>query len=121
MLGRRYGHFLFIKVNIPFPRSQQSAKALTMNENAAETIALKCLAWLAGEDALLPVFLGASGASESDLRSRAADKDFLTSVLDFISMDDAWVVQCCDAQNLGYEQPMMALGVLQGASRTHWT
>ena len=92
-----------------------------MNADAAETIALECLAWLAAEDDLMPVFLGSSGASESDLRQRASEPEFLTSVLEFVSMDDDWVVRCCDAQGLKYQDPMMALATLQGAGRTHWT
>ena len=92
-----------------------------MNADAAETIALECLAWLAAEDDLMPVFLGSSGASESDLRQRASEPEFLTSVLEFVSMDDDWVVRCCDARGLKYQDPMMALATLQGAGRTHWT
>lgn len=92
-----------------------------MKQHAAETIALECLAWLAGDDELLPVFLGASGATESDLRRRASEPEFLTSVLEFITMNDKWVVACCDAQGLSYEAPMTALMRLQGTSGTHWT
>lgn len=92
-----------------------------MKHEHAETIALECLAWLAGEDDLMPVFLGASGATEADLRQRAGESDFLTSVLEFITMDDQWVVRCCDARGLRYEEPMMAMARLQGAGRTHWT
>ena len=41
-----------------------------MKQDHAETIALECLAWLAGEDELMPVFLGSSGATEADIRVR---------------------------------------------------
>ncbi|MGR3321434.1 MAG: DUF3572 domain-containing protein [Pseudooceanicola sp.] len=92
-----------------------------MKNEQAETVALECLAWLAGEDDLLPVFLGASGAGEADLRERATERAFLSSVLEFVTMDDDWVVRCCDARGLSYEQPMMAAATLQGAGRTHWT
>ncbi|WP_375690213.1 DUF3572 domain-containing protein [Pseudooceanicola sp. LIPI14-2-Ac024] len=92
-----------------------------MNREKAETIALECLAWLAGEDDLMSVFLGASGANEADIRQRAAEPEFLSSVLEFVTMDDQWVVRCCDARGLRYEEPMMAMATLQGAGRTHWT
>ncbi len=92
-----------------------------MKREVAETVALECLAWLAGDDELLPVFLGSTGASESDLRARAAEPAFLVSVLEFVTMDDDWVMRCCDAQGLRYEQPMLALSVLYGTSRRHWT
>ncbi|MWB78939.1 DUF3572 family protein [Pseudooceanicola sp. 216_PA32_1] len=92
-----------------------------MKQDAAEVIALKCLTWLVGQDSLLPVFLSSTGADSEELQRRAHDPDFLTSVLEFITLDDTWVVECCDDRDLRYEMPMMAMAVLQGAGRTHWT
>ncbi len=89
--------------------------------DAAETLALQSLAWLLGNDDLLPVFLGASGASEQDLRTRASDPEFLGSVLDFLMMDDAWVVGFCDAASIGYDQPMLARAALPGGAQVNWT
>nr|WP_092837461.1 DUF3572 domain-containing protein [Roseovarius lutimaris] len=94
---------------------------MNMQQESAETIALQALAWLAGHDELLPVFLGASGASEADLRARATEPEFLGAVLDFLMMDDAWVVEFCDTQGLSYESPMMARVVLPGAEQINWT
>ncbi len=88
---------------------------------SAETLALRALGWLIGEDDLLPVFLGATGAGESDLRDRAADPEFLGSVLDFLLMDDAWVVRFCDAAGVGYDAPMRARAALPGGAQVHWT
>lgn len=87
----------------------------------AETVALTALGWLAGNDELLPVFLGASGATEADLRAGAADPAFLGSVLDFVMMDDAWVIALCDAAGLEYEAPMAARQALPGGGHVHWT
>lgn len=92
-----------------------------MKQETAETIALQALAWLAGNDELLPVFLGASGACEADLRAGAADPAFLGSVLDFLTMDDAWVVDFCDNVGLGYEIPMRARQALPGGAQMNWT
>ena len=39
-----------------------------MTEEQAETYALRALAWLAGNDELLPVFMGSSGSSIEALR-----------------------------------------------------
>ena len=41
----------------------------------AEVLGLKALSWLASSDELLPVFLGSSGASISDLRDRVNDPE----------------------------------------------
>lgn len=93
----------------------------TITSEYAETIGLKALAWLAGNDELCPVFLGASGASEADFRQRAQDPAFLGAVLDFVTMDDAWVIAFCDAVGLSYEVPMQARQALPGGGEVNWT
>lgn len=92
-----------------------------MSRNSAETLALEALGWLASHDDLLPVFLGSTGASGDDLKARAADAEFLGSVLDFLLMDDAWVVAFCDAEGHGYDAPMQARQALPGGEQVHWT
>jgi len=94
---------------------------LSYSVEAAETIALQALSWLAGHDELMPVFLGATGASIDDLKSGANDPAFLGSVLDFITMDDQWVVEFCDLHKLDYTTPMMARQALPGGGQVHWT
>ncbi|TCO73979.1 DUF3572 domain-containing protein [Rhodovulum euryhalinum] len=88
---------------------------------SADVVALRALAWLVGNDDLLPVFLGATGAGERDLRERAGDPDFLASVLDFLLMDDAWVIAFCDAAGLKGEAVMRARAALPGGADPHWT
>lgn len=92
-----------------------------MNAERAQTVALQALGWLVGNDDLAPVFLGASGASADDLRRGATDPAFLASVLEFITMDDAWVVAFCDAAGLPYDAPLRARYALPGAEQVHWT
>ncbi len=92
-----------------------------MRREYAETLGLRALAWLAGNDELLPVFLGSTGASVADLRDRAAEPEFLGSVLEFLMMDDAWVVAFCDAEGLDYQAPAEARAALPGGSTMHWT
>ena len=92
-----------------------------MTPEAAETIALRALGWLASNDELCPVFMGASGASPDDLTGQAGDPVFLASVLEFITMDDTWVVQMCDTLGIGYDVPLRARYALPGAGQVHWT
>lgn len=92
-----------------------------MQHEQAEVIALKGLAWLAGNDELCGVFLGASGGSADDLRERATDPAFQAAVLEFITMDDTWVIEFCDSAGLGYDQPLRARYALPGAESVHWT
>ncbi|WP_417817619.1 DUF3572 domain-containing protein [Tritonibacter scottomollicae] len=87
----------------------------------AEVLGLKALSWLASNDDLLPVFLGSSGASISDLRDRVGDPDFLGAVLDFLLMDDAWVVAFCDSEDVAYASLVEARAMLPGGEQVHWT
>lgn len=92
-----------------------------MKRESADVVALKALAWLVANDDLLPVFLGATGAGEGDLRARAAEPEFLASVLDFLLMDDAWVIAFCQAADLPGEAVQRARAALPGGADPHWT
>lgn len=92
-----------------------------MNADKAQIIALQALGWLVGNEELCPVFLGASGGSPDDLRDRATEPAFQAAVLDFITMDDSWVMMFCDSVNLAYDQPMRARQCLPGAEQINWT
>lgn len=92
-----------------------------ISQDAAETLGLKALAFLIGDEDLLSVFMGASGASADDLRTRASEPEFLGSVLDFLLMDDAWVIRFGDAANVRYDQAMQARAALPGGGQVHWT
>ena len=99
----------------------QTKVLMPLSADAAETIALQALAWLIGNDELWPVFQGATGASEVDLRARASDPAFLTSVLEFLTMDDSWIIGFCDDTGVAYDQPMLARAKLAGPAGMHWT
>jgi len=92
-----------------------------MTPDHAETVALQALGWLAGNEELLPLFLGSTGADSAEMAARATDPAFLGSVLEFLTMDDAWVVAFCDAAQMSYDLPLSALHALPGAGRVHWT
>jgi hypothetical protein len=94
---------------------------MSLSQESAETIAIQGLSWLAGNDDLMPVFLNASGASIDDLRDQAADPAFLGAVLDFIMMDDAWVIGFCDFVGMKYDMPMRARAMLPGGEQVNWT
>ncbi len=92
-----------------------------MSPEQAEVVALQALAWVVAEDDLRDVFLGASGASVDDLRSRAGDADFQGAVLGFLLMDDDWVVRFCDQHGFSYQTPYEAQQSLPGQGEVHWT
>jgi hypothetical protein len=92
-----------------------------MKQEIAETGAVRVLGWLAGEEDLLPVFLGATGATLADLRVQAGDPEFLASLLDFVLMDDAWVIRCADALGLPPGDLGAMRQALPGGSLPNWT
>lgn len=92
-----------------------------MNATRAEEVALLALGWLVGNDALLPVFQGASGVSAEDLRTGARDPVFLASVLDFLMMDDAWVIAVCDHLGLPHGALFELRQQLPGGDLPNWT
>ncbi|MEL6450743.1 MAG: DUF3572 domain-containing protein [Pseudomonadota bacterium] len=94
---------------------------MTLSQESAEVIGLQALGWMASNEELLPVFLGATGASETDVRAGASDPAFLGALLEFIMMDDAWVTAFCDAEGLPYDTPMRARLALPGGDQVHWT
>ncbi|MDV7144234.1 DUF3572 domain-containing protein [Tropicimonas sp. TH_r6] len=92
-----------------------------MQRESAETTALLGLAWLLGNEELRPIFLGATGATLEDAKNGAKDADFLASVLDFLLMDDSWIMAFCESEGLKYEEPMAARQALPGGNMPNWT
>ena len=94
---------------------------MAMSRDSAETLGLQALTWLVSNDDLLPVFMGATGATEADLKAGVADPAMQGAVLDFILMDDAWVVAVCDSLGVPYNTLAAARAVLPGGEQVNWT
>ena len=92
-----------------------------LSRDSAEVLALEALSWLVGNEELLPLFLGSTGASEADLRARAKDPEFLGSVLDFLLMDDLWITEFCNSADYELDFPIRARAALPGGAQVNWT
>ncbi|MGP1358381.1 DUF3572 domain-containing protein [Roseicyclus sp.] len=92
-----------------------------MKQEMAEMGAVRVLGWLAGQEDLMPVFLGATGAAPEDLRAAATEPDFLASVLDFVLMDDRWVIDCAGALGMSPERIAELRRALPGGALPNWT
>lgn len=90
-------------------------------QETAEVLALQALGWLASNEELFPIFQGASGASEADIRAGACDALFLGSVLEFLLQDDKWVIACCDQLGCAYDSLQKARAALPGGQEVNWT
>lgn len=94
---------------------------MSESRDTAETIALQALAWLAGQEDLLAVFMGATGADAQDLRAGTQDPAFQGAVLDFLLMDDDWVRAFSEDCALAPERLAAARAELPGGAQVHWT
>ncbi len=94
---------------------------MPFSSDQAQVLGLQAVTWLVGNDALLPVFLGSTGAGLEDLRAGVSDPAMHGAVLDFILMDDAWVQDMCNALSLSYETLAQARAALPGGANVHWT
>jgi Protein of unknown function (DUF3572) len=92
-----------------------------MRQETAETEALRVLTWLAGQDELFGMFLGATGASPADVAAAAGDAAFLGAVLDFLVQQDDWVLAYAQDTGTKPEVPLMARAYLPGGDAWHWT
>ncbi len=89
--------------------------------DAAETLALQALGWIVGQDEQASAFLGSTGSSAEDLKSRAADPEFMGFVLDFLLQDEAALLAFCEESNIAPDRPYRARAALPGGDLPHWT
>lgn len=94
---------------------------MAMSRENAEVFALNALGWIVGQEDILPAFLGATGSSESDIRGRVGDPEFQLCVLDFLMMDDQWIISCCDELRVPYERVSEARQAMPGGAEISWT
>ncbi len=92
-----------------------------VNEAAAQEIAVRALLWIAADPERSGQFLGYSGADPGDLKARSAEPEFLGFVLDFILLDDAFILDFCTEAGLPPESPMQARARLPGGDLPNWT
>ncbi len=67
-----------------------------MSKEAAEALAITALAFVAGDEVLLPRFLQLTGIEATAIRESAAEPGFLAGVLQFIAAHEPTLVQFCD-------------------------
>ena len=92
-----------------------------MRQESAQSMAREVLVWLAGEEDLLPVFMGATGCDASTIRAGVDAPEFLASVLDFVLMDDKWVTAFSQHAGIAPEPVGDARRALPGGAEVHWT
>ena len=92
-----------------------------MTSQEAEIYALKATNWLISNKDLVDVFMSSTGVSEATIKSDFHDGVFLAAILDFLLLDDNWVIAACDAMQLEPEAMQTARLLLPGGERVNWT
>ena len=92
-----------------------------MTSDDAEIYALKAANWLLSNQELLDLFMGSTGVSENTIKSDIQNTVFLVAVLDFLLLDDKWVMEACDAMKLQPELMQTARLFLPGGEQVNWT
>jgi hypothetical protein len=85
-----------------------------MTPNAAETLALQALAFVAADDRALQGFQAATGLDGDALRVRAGDRDVLAGVLEFLLNDERRLLLFCQIEGIDPRLPGRAQSVLAG-------
>jgi hypothetical protein len=83
---------------------------ITLEE--AKTTALNVLGYLADSPESLQRLMDQSGLDSSTIRKRAADRDFLCAVMDFLMADEGLLVDFCQSTNTEPRAVQMACHVL---------
>ena len=92
-----------------------------MTSQEAEIYALKVTNWLISNQDLLDVFMSSTGVSEATIKSDFNDVVFLAAILDFLLLDDNWVIAASDAMQLEPDAMYSARLLLPGGERVNWT
>ena len=92
-----------------------------MTPQEAEIYALKVTNWLISNQDLLDVFMRSTGVSEATIKSDFHDGVFLAAILDFLLLDDNWVIAACNAMQLEPDTMHTARLLLPGGERVNWT
>ena len=87
-----------------------------MQRSAAETLALKALTFLAGDEETLARFLAFSGLQPEDLRERVDDPLLLAAVLDFVLGEDKLLLAFAQGEAVDPKLVHAARRALPGAA-----
>ena len=85
-----------------------------ISREAAESLAVQALGYLAGEPERLGRFLALSGLGPETIRAAAGDPRFLAGVLEYIAGDEDLLVAFAAASGLSPDQVARAKTVLAG-------
>ena len=84
----------------------------TISQSEAEALAISALAFVAGDDVLLPRFLQLTGIDPSAIREAASEPGFLAGVLQFVSAHEPTLMRFCKSTDIAPQLVGAALSAL---------
>lgn len=88
---------------------------MAMTPERAQTIALRALAHIAGDQRRLDGLMTMTGLDESELRARPDDPMLLAGVLDFLLGHEPSLIEFCESCGIDPVEPGRARALLPGA------
>ncbi len=85
-----------------------------MNEDAAQTVAIMALSFLAEDDDRLGRFMGWTGLGADEVRLAPSDPALLGGVLDYLLAHEVLLVEFADHAGIAPEEPARARQALPG-------
>ena len=79
-------------------------------------LALRALAYMAGDEHALTGFVAQSGMDRDSLLQSAADPETLAGALDYMLADETLLLAFCEAEDIRPEYPARARAALPGAN-----
>ena len=64
--------------------------------------------------------MGSTGVSDTTIKNEFQNGVFLAAVLDFLLLDDSWVIAACKAMQLQPEAMSAARLLLPGGKKVNW-
>lgn len=93
-----------------------------MTPEAAETLALEAISFIAGDEDLVAGLFDQTGMGVDELRDALGNADTvgqtLAGVLDYLLMNDEWVLNFAEQVNIAPEKVLSARAALPGGQ--HW-
>lgn len=85
-----------------------------MDREAAETVALQALSFLAADEVLIGRFLSATGMAPAELSARAQSADLMLAVLDYVGADESLLLTFAANAGIRPEDFAPAVALLSG-------
>lgn len=101
------------------PQSGSRKPNSTQRQEAATSLAITALGFIAGEPERLSRFLALTGIGAESIRAAAREPNFLLGVLDYLASDESLLLAFANQNEIAPQQVAQAREVLAGPHPDH--